>query len=112
MTWRSSFAEDCVYELPKCAPPPELYRDMRLINGKLPTPPPPPPPKTVKKIPITQKETEKTTRQIFKTTSRAEGEEKVPICKEEEDKGSKWSPFSLVNHVFLSDKPVSHKPDS
>ncbi|XP_028408541.1 uncharacterized protein LOC114531095 [Dendronephthya gigantea] len=45
--------EDCVYEFPKCGPPPELYRDMHLIGGKLPAVTQPPPIKTVRNTPQT-----------------------------------------------------------
>ena len=96
------FTEDCVYELPKCGPPPELYRDMLLINGKLPkrTPlPKQPPPITVKTVPTVRtprKTKAKTEDTMVKPTMPGRHEEKMPIC-EEEDKGSKWSTVVISN---------------
>ena len=86
--------------MPKCGPPPELYRDMRLIDGKLPrltearqktaanvvTPP---------KV-VTTRSAEKGKQAMKRTTPKADGK-KTRLCKKE-DKGSKC----LLLVVFCS----------
>lgn len=91
--------EDCIYELPKCEPPPELYKEMRLINGKLPPPTKRPPLKTHSKVRTPRKTEPVIDRQIMKsTTPRGDVDgEMMPICKVE-DKGT---PIQLILNFVL-----------
>ena len=85
------FTEDCIYEPPKCDPPPALYREMRLIGGKLPAPSKRPALRITPQIRIPRKTEARTYKQVMKpTTPGGDGDgEKMPICKKEE-KGSRW----------------------
>ena len=76
--------------MPKCGPPSELYRDMHLINGKLPARTQAPRQKTVPNVRTTRKTETSKDKQVMKPTTPEDDGEKVPLCKEE-DKGSKFS---------------------
>ena len=80
--------------MPKCGPPAELYRDMRLINGKLPPLTKAPRPKTQPNAVTTPKYPKsvatRNEKQATKPTTPKQDAVKAKLCKEE-DKGSKCS---------------------